>query len=409
MSMTPQPFLPYGRQGIDEADIAAVVEVLRGDFLTTGPAVEAFEAALAAKLGVDHAVVCSSGTTALHLALAALDVVPGDSIIVPSITFLATANAARYLGADVVFCDVDADSGLMRDEDLQAALGRVPAGNRAKAVLPVQLRGQCADMAAISKIARDHDLAIVEDACHAIGTTTTGTDGTTVATGACGQSDMAAFSFHPVKTMTMGEGGAVTTKDAAAANRMKRLRCHAMTHAADSFINADLAFDAQGQPNPWYYEMQEPGFNYRATDLQCALGLSQLARLEAFVARRRELVALYDALLVDLAPLVRPTPKTPGENPGWHLYGVLIDFEEAGISRGDLMRALRDAGIGTQVHYIPVHLQPYYRGLVQTPDLPGAMAYYRRCLSLPLFPTMTDGDVERVVETLTTILKTETS
>ena len=409
MSITPEPFLPYGRQQIDDDDIAAAVETLRGDFLTTGPAVEAFEEALAAKVGVDHAVACSSGTAALHLALAALDLGPGDSVIVPSITFLATANAARYLGVDVVFCDVDADSGLMRGEDLVAALKRVAGDSRAKAVLPVQLRGQCADMAAIVKIARDHDLAIIEDACHAIGTTMTKTDGKAVATGACAMSDMAAFSFHPVKTMTMGEGGAVTTKDAAAAAHMKRLRSHAMTHAADCFVNADLAFDAGGRPNPWYYEMQEPGFNYRATDLQCALGLSQLAKLDAFVARRRGLVSRYDELLANLAPLVRPVPKTAGENPGWHLYGVLIDFEEAGISRADLMRALRDAGIGTQVHYIPVHLQPYYHDLAQTPELPGAMAYYERCLSLPLFPIMTDGDVERVAATLKTILKMETS
>lgn len=406
--MTPpaNSILPYGRQNIDEDDIAAVTAALRGDFLTSGPAIEAFEEALAKRVGVAQAVVCSSGTAALHLTLAALDVGPGDCVIVPSITFLASANAARYLGADVVFCDVDAHSGLMGAEHLEASLARVPDGSRVKAVVPVQLRGQCCDMAGIAKVARQYGLMIVEDACHAIGTTTTA-DGREVQTGSCAMSDMAAFSFHPVKTMTMGEGGAVTTNDAAAAARMRRLRSHGMTRAGADFQNNQLAFDANGQVNPWYYEMHEAGFNYRATDLQCALGLSQLARLDTFLARRGELVALYETLLADLAPVIRLTPKTPGENPGWHLLGVLIDFEAAGISRAQLMNALRDAGIITQVHYIPVHLQPYYRDLVNTPDLPGAMAYYQRCLSLPLFPSMDDGDVERVVTTLRTILKTE--
>ena len=407
MSVSPEPFLPYGRQQIDDDDIAVVAEVLRGNFLTSGPSVGAFEEALATATGAEYAVVCSSGTAALHLALAALNVGPGDSVIVPSITFLATANAARYLGADVVFCDVDPDSGLMRGDDLDAALERVPGDRPAKAVLPVHLRGQCANMVAISTIAHSRDLAVIEDACHAIGTTTAGPDGDAVVMGGCAQSDMAAFSFHPVKTMTMGEGGVVTTNDAATSDRMKRLRSHAMTHAAESFVNRDMAFDGDVRANPWYYEMQELGFNYRATDLQCALGLSQLAKLDAFLARRRELVAFYDALLADLAPLVHPTPKTPGENPGWHLYGVLIDFEAVGLTRAELMHALREVGIGTQVHYIPVHLQPYYRDLTATPDLPGAMRYYRRCLSLPLFPTMTDGDVERVASTLKTILKME--
>ena len=399
-----QSILPYGRQCIDDDDIAAVTAVLRGDYLTSGPAVDGFEVALAERLGVAHAVACSSGTAALHLALAALDVGPGDSVIVPAITFLATANTARYLGADVVFCDVDSETGLMGGADLQAALERVPDDRQAKVVLPVQLRGQCADMAAISKIARNHNLAIVEDACHAIGTINIGVDGAAITTGACAMSHMATFSFHPVKTMTMGEGGAVTTNDDTAAARIKSLRNHGMTRDIDAFTIEDMAFDKNGQANPWYYEMHEAGFNYRATDLQCALGLSQLAKLDAFIARRRELVALYDSLIAGLAPTVCPVPKTRGENPSWHLYGLLIDFNGAGISRGDLMRSLRGAGIITQVHYIPVHLQPYYREACVTPELPGAIEYYQRCLSLPLFSMMTDDDVRRVVDTLSRII-----
>lgn len=394
-------FLPYGRQWIEDDDIAAVTQALRGDFLTTGPLVDKFEQAFAERVGARFAVVCTSGTAAQHLSTLAIKLKPQAKAIVPAVTFLSTANCARYVGAEVVFADVSPDTGLMEAEHLRLALA---TAKDARAVFPVHLAGQCADMQAIHDLARQNDLTIVEDACHAIGTTTTGPDGKAVAIGSCQMSDMATFSFHPVKTMTMGEGGAVTSNDAAAAARMERLRSHAMTRETQAFTNTERAFDESGQANPWYYEMHELGFNYRATDLQCALGLSQLAKLDAFVARRRQLVALYDSLLADLAPVIRPVPKTVGEDPGWHLYGVLIDFDALGISRGDLMRALRDAGIVTQVHYIPVHLQPYYHDGAGAPELPGAMEYYRHCLSLPLFSAMTDSDVERVVATVTSVL-----
>lgn len=393
----PERPLPYGRQLVDDDDVAAVVRVLRGDYLTTGPATAAFERALAEQTGAQHAVSCSSGTAALHLAALAVGLAPGDRVIVPAITFLATANVARFVGAEVTFADVDRETGLMRASDLAEALGR--SGRAAKAVFPVHLAGQPVDMAAVSEVAKVHGLRVVEDACHALGTLCETPSGPSII-GNCRYSDMAAFSFHPVKMIAMGEGGAVTTNDPDLARRAADLRNHGMIRRVQEFANADLALDADGRANPWYYEMIEPGFNYRASDIHCALGLSQLAKLDRFVAARRDLVAAYDEALASLAPLVRPAGRTDGAAPGWHLYVVLIDFASAGVQRATVMRRMADAGIGTQVHYIPVHLQPYYRARYGKANLPGAVAYYERCLSLPLFPGMEHDDVLRVRDAL---------
>lgn len=387
-------FLPYGRQSIGEDDIAAVAAVLRSDWLTTGPAVQQFEEALAAKVGAQFAASCSSGTAALHLAAMALGLGPGDRVVVPAMTFLATANAARYVGAEVVFADVDAESGLMTAASLEAALRGV---SNVRAVFPVHLNGQCADMRALGEIAAREGLKVVEDASHALGAVDA-SSGKPV--GSCRHSDMSIFSFHSVKTIAMGEGGAVTTSDADLNERVTRFRNHGMVRDENRMENRDLAFDSDGAPNPWYYEMPEPGFNYRASDIHCALGLSQLGKLEAFVARRRDLCARYDAALAHLAPVVRPIARTSFSTPAWHLYVVLIDFAAAGVSRAKVMERLRADGIGTQVHYLPLHLQPYYRRRTGDLDLPGARAYYERALSLPLFPAMTDSDVERVAAAL---------
>lgn len=394
--------LPYARQTIDDDDVAAVAAVLRSDFLTTGPATEAFEAKLAEVTGAPFAVSCSSGTAALHLAALAIGLKPGDRVVVPAITFLATANAARHAGAEVIFADVAADSGLMEADHLAQAIEK--GGDAVKAVFPVHLGGQCPDMPALAAVARKHGLAIVEDACHAIGAEYSRPDGSACAVGACADGDMAVFSFHPVKTIAMGEGGAITTNDAALAARVRVLRNHGMTQDADAFVHRDMAFDGDGGVNPWYYEMHEPGFNYRASDIHCALGLSQLSKLEKFVELRRALVERYNERLAPLAPRVRPVTRMPGGRPAWHLYQVLIDFEKIGISRADLMRALRKAGIGTQVHYIPLHRQPYYRHRYGELRLPGADAFYARGLTLPLFPAMTDRDVDAVVESLCRVL-----
>lgn len=388
------PYLPYGRQVIEDDDIAAVVAALKSDYLTTGPIVGEFEAALAEATGATHAVACSNGTAALHLAARALDLGPGTTTIVPAITFLATANAVRLHGGDVVFADVDPDTGLMRPQELAEALSRCPGG-KGNAVFNVHLAGQCGDLGEIHRLARANDLRIVDDACHALGTSLS-VDGATHRIGDNRFADMSCFSFHPVKTIAMGEGGAITTNDAALAKHLARDRNHGMSRAHGDFVQAGDAFDANGEPNPWYYEMAAPGLNYRVPDILCALGLSQLAKLNRFVTRRRALAATYDAMLRQLAPQIMPLARTPHVVPAWHLYVALIDFAALGLDRAALMRRLASQGIGTQVHYFPIYRQPYYRAANPTLRLPGADAYYRRCLSLPLYPAMSTDDVARV-------------
>ncbi|HJV42253.1 UDP-4-amino-4,6-dideoxy-N-acetyl-beta-L-altrosamine transaminase [Caulobacter sp.] len=381
-------FLPYGRQMIEDDDIAAVAEALRGDFLTTGPTVEAFETAFAAKVGADHAVAVSNGTATLHLAMMALGVGEGDVCIAPSVTFLATANCARYVGAEVVFADVDPDSGLMTPDTLSQALDRA-RGRRVKAVLPVHLRGDVCDLPALKALADVVGAALVEDAPHALGSIGT-FDGVAHPVGDGAYSSFASFSFHPVKTLATGEGGMLTTNDEPLAARARLLRSHGMVRPAGA--------------DPWWYEMPELGFNYRIPDVLCALGLSQLAKLDRFVARRRELTALYARLLPERAPKARLATSPAHSNPALHLLTVLIDFEGLGLTRRALVESLKARGVGTQVHYIPVHRQPYYVNRQGLADLPGADAWYARCLTLPLYPAMTDGDVERVVDALASVL-----
>jgi UDP-4-amino-4,6-dideoxy-N-acetyl-beta-L-altrosamine transaminase len=390
-------FLPYGRQSIEDDDIQAVTDALRGDLLTTGPYVDRFETALANTVGAKHAVVCANGTAALHMAARALGLGPGTKVVVPTITFLATASAPHVNGAEIVFADVDPATGLMRPDDLADALKR--AGH-ADAVFNVHLNGQCGEIEEIASLARGHGAAIVDDACHALGAAFVDGNGTASPIGANAFSDVSVFSFHPVKAIAMGEGGAVTSNDPVVTGRLRRARNHGMTRSPSEFRNVSDAFDAQGVANPWYYELLEPEFNWRANDIQCALGLSQLGKLGRFIARRRALTAHYDAIVSEHAPLVRTLGRTRTCLPAWHLYVVRIDFKAAGISRGDLMRRLASDGIGSQVHYIPVHRQPYYADRYGARELPGAAQYYESALSLPLFATMTQDDVERVCATL---------
>jgi UDP-4-amino-4,6-dideoxy-N-acetyl-beta-L-altrosamine transaminase len=391
-------FLPYSRQTIDDDDIAAVTAALKSEMLTTGPAVDAFEAAFAEAVDVDYAVVCSSGTAALHLAMITLGLGPGDVAVVPSVTFVATANAARYVGANVVFADVDPETGLMGPEQLEAALARTN-GDRVRAVLPVHLNGQPCDMAGISEICNARGLAVVEDACHALGGRVAGHQ-----IGDGFFSALAMFSLHPVKAVAMGEGGVLTTNDATLVADLRRKRNHGLERDSKAFANAELAFDSAGRANPWYYELSELGLNYRASDILCALGNSQIAKLDRFLSRRRSIADLYDHQLEPLKHVLRPVPRVGWGESGWHLYPVLVDFAAAGTERATLMRALMERGIGTQVHYIPVHRQPYYRALFSNLELPGAEAYYERCLSLPFYPGMNDDDVTRVVNALGELL-----
>ncbi|MFN3574562.1 MAG: UDP-4-amino-4,6-dideoxy-N-acetyl-beta-L-altrosamine transaminase [Phenylobacterium sp.] len=382
-----EPFLPYGRQTIEEDDIAAVADALRDDFLTTGPRVEAFETAFAEAVGAQHAVACINGTAALHMAMLALGIGPGEACVAPSVTFLATANCARHVGAEVVFADVDPATGLMTPQTLAEALAR--ADRPVRAVLPVHLRGEVCDLPEIAALARDAGAVVVEDACHALGSERRFAAGD----GRVGDgrwSAAAAFSFHPVKTIATGEGGMVATNDPDLARRLRLARSHGMVRPAGAA--------------PWWYEMAEPGFNYRLPDILCALGLSQLRKLPRFAAGRRALAERYLASLAPLAPHVRPAASPEGSAAVLHLMTVLIDFEGLGRARDEVVEALRRRGVGSQVHYIPVHTQPYYRERYGELRLPGAEAWYARALSLPLYPAMTDGDVDRVVEALTEAL-----
>jgi len=415
------PFLPYGRQSVEEEDIAAVAAVLRGDWLTQGPAVTGFERALALRVGAGRggavdAVACANGTAALRLAYAALGIGPGDAVVVPSNTFLATASAARHAGAEVAFADVDPDSGLMGVAEAEAAIARAAkAGWRVRALAPVHYAGQTAPMDELAGLAQAEGLALVEDAAHAIGTAyLSGGDlsgGHEVPVGA-GRPEVEAgsltvFSFHPVKTIAAGEGGAVTGSDPALMARVRRLCNHGMMRTpepGEGFTDPDAALDAEGNANPWYYEMAEPGFNHRLSDIHAALVLSQLGRLDRFVERRARLMALYAERLAPLAPLVRPPALVPWCRPAWHLCAARIDFAAARRTRSAVMAGLRALGVGTQVHYIPVHRQPYWRRRYGDLALPGAMSHYAHTLSLPLFPAMADGDVDRVAAALELIL-----
>jgi UDP-4-amino-4,6-dideoxy-N-acetyl-beta-L-altrosamine transaminase len=380
-------FLPYGRQVIDDDDVEAVVRALRGDYLTTGPLVAEFETALAARVGAAHAVAMANGTAALHAAYVSAGVGPDDEVVVPAITFLATANAARFLGARVVFADVDATTGLMTPATLAPKLSA-----RTRVVAPVHLTGATVDLDGIAELSATVNASVVEDAAHALGAR----DGAG-SIGDCRRSRMTMFSFHPVKHVTTGEGGAVTTGDPELARRLRVLRSHGMVHELERF---------EYEPTtPWYYEQQELGYNYRITDVQCALGLSQLGKLERFLARRRELAARYDGALAALDGVMPVTRGGATASSAYHLYAVLIDFPRFGRTRAQVMQTLRERGIGTQVHYPPVPSQPYYRRLGEAPErYPGAMAYAERTLSLPLFPAMRDDDVTRVVEALSAAL-----
>jgi len=391
--------LPYARQTVSEDDIAAVTRVLRSDWLTTGPEVRKFEEELARITGAKFAVACSSGTAALHLAALAAGLGPGDHTVVSAVTFLATANAARYVNAEVLFADVDPDNGLSHAGHFQTLIN-AHLGRNIRALFPVHLCGQTTNMEDLAVVARTHGLMVIEDACHALGTTYTSSDGREHTVGDCAHSDMAVFSFHPVKTIAMGEGGSVTTNDENLYKKLCLFRNHGMHRDPSLYVDQSLALAADGTVNPWYYEMPALGYNYRASDIHCALALSQLKRLPAIKSRRRELAAHYDRLIEPLAPNIRSLTWTRGVEPVLHLYPVLIDFDAIGLDRSAVMTKLNSLGIGTQVHYLPVNQQPYYRNRYGELKLPGAEAYYNKVLALPFYPALADEDIERVVSGL---------
>ena len=399
--MTDHKFLPYGRQLIDDDDIASVVAVLRSDWLTTGPLVEQFEERLAREVGAREAVVCNSGTAALYLAARTAGLEPGDFVIVPTITFVASASAFVLAGFEVGFSDVHPDTGLMSATHLESAIRRLRASgvaaSRIKGVVPVHLAGRVEGLEQLSDVASQNGMVVVEDACHALG----GTYGDGQhQVGSCGHSLATCFSFHPVKTIAMGEGGAVTTNSADLATHARRLRNHGLERNVDAIQCREMALDDHGALNPWYYEVPEISHNLRASDINCALGLSQMEKLRQFVAARRVLARRYESRIAELAPAIKMVSPAEGTDPGWHLCCVLVDFAELQLDRAEFMRRLKASGVGTQVHYVPVHLQPYYRARYGKIELPDAVRYYDRTLSLPLFPQMSEPDVDFVVDCL---------
>lgn len=388
--------IPYGRHHIDDSDIQAVVDVLRGGMLTQGPAVEAFERGVAEYVGVKYAIAVSSGTAALHLAALAAGVGPGKSLITSPITFVASANAALYAGGRPAFADIDPQTVNLSPESLKQALKINPD---ARAVIPVHFAGLPCDMPAIKALADQAGVAVIEDAAHALGAQYP--DGQRV--GCCAHSLMTIFSFHPVKAIAAGEGGMITTNDESVYRKLIRLRSHGINKLDDPFQSPEQAM-TNGEVNPWYYEMQDLGYHFRITDIQCALGLSQLKKLDAFIARRRELVHQYDQAFAGMQHC-QPV-QTDGRNlSAHHLYVLRIDFEKAGLSRGELMCELRARQIGTQVHYIPVPAQPYYRKLGFSPeDYPNAQNYYQEALSIPLFYDMADTQQKQIIDAIRGLL-----
>ncbi|RAP38962.1 UDP-4-amino-4,6-dideoxy-N-acetyl-beta-L-altrosamine transaminase [Candidatus Marinamargulisbacteria bacterium SCGC AAA071-K20] len=372
-------FLPYSKQCIDKIDLDKVISTLKSAWITQGPAIKEFEEKVAKRVGAKYAVALSNGTTALHLAYLALGVSKGDEVITSSNSFVATSNAALYCGAKPVFADIESSTGLISVEAIKAAIT-----DKTKVITPVDFSGCPADLDDIQSLAKEKGLRVVQDAAHSLGATYKDS-----VVGDCKYADITIFSFHPVKPITTGEGGMITTNDKDLYDKCCLLRSHGITK--DPTILSK-------NPGPWYYEMTDLGFNYRMTDIQAALGITQLEKLDSFITSRQEVAKFYDEafLAVDqINPLIIPQERTSG----YHLYVLRINFEDCSITRAEMMHTLREKGIGTQVHYIPIHTQPYYQqnvceGLI----LPETNRYYEMALSIPIYPFMSEHDQDRVIE-----------
>ena len=379
--------IPYGRQDVTQADIAAVVEVLQSDWLTQGPMVPRFEQAVAEKTGAKYAVAVNSATSALHIACLALDLGPGDWLWTSPNTFVASANCGLYCGANVDFVDIDSLTYNMSIEALETKLKQAELlGVLPKIVVPVHFAGQSCDMESIHTLSQRYGFKIIEDASHAIGGRYKDQ-----LIGNCRYSDITVFSFHPVKIITTGEGGMAMTNDAHLAERMQRLRSHGITRDPQQM---------QGiSPGAWYYQQIELGLNYRMTDIQAALGVSQLERLDAYVAQRQYLASVYNEAFISL-PLVTPFQHKEAYS-AFHLYVVQLDMLHSPLDRDALFNSLREAGVGVNVHYIPVHLQPYYqKSGFSIGSFPKAERYYAHTLSLPMYATLNEPDQAKVIRIL---------
>jgi len=374
--------LPYGHQSVDEADVQAVVEILRSEWLTTGPMVGAFEEAFAVAVGAGYAVAVSNGTAALHAAVFAAGIGPGDEVIVPAMTFAASANCVRYQGATPIFADVRPDTLNLDPVCADAAITE-----QTRAIITVDYTGQPSDLDELAALAERHHLILIEDACHALGATYRGRPIGCLA-------HLTAFSLHPVKHITTGEGGLVTTNDAEMAARLRLFRNHGITTVPSQR-------EAAGS---WFYEMVELGYNYRLTDFQCALGMSQLKKLSRWLARRREIAARYTAAFSTVPEIEVPT-VLPDRQPAWHLYVIRLNLERLRVGRTEIFKALRAENIGVNVHYIPVPWHPYYQKLgYRKGQWPVSEGAYERFVSLPVWPGMTDSDVDDVIAAVSKVV-----
>ncbi len=393
--MSQENFIPYGKQNISDGDIEAVVAALKSDFLTCGPLVDEFENKFAEYVGGKHAIVVCNATAALDITMRAAGIGASDRVITSPNTFLSSANCAAFVGATPDFCDIDPATYNMSADALEQMWT-----DDIKAVVAVSFAGQSCDMPRIHKIANSRGAVVIEDASHGTGGGFE-LNGKAYKQGGHPWADMTVFSFHPVKTLTTGEGGIVITNSDEFAKKLRQLRTHGMTRDTEDFQGLGSDTPALAEKGPWYYEMTTLGHNFRITDIQCALGISQLARLGDFTQRRRDIVAMYNAAFAGLDFLETPKTLRPEDanHVSWHLYSVQIDFESLGRSRTEIMAELRESNVGTQVLYIPVYLQPFYRNTYgyEPGKCPNSEAYYAKALSLPLYPSMTDNDVQRVI------------
>lgn len=393
-------YISYGHQSINKDDISAVVRVLKSSFLTQGPKIKEFEDALCKYAKAKYAVVVSSGTAALHIACLAVGLKEGDEFITSPNTFVASANCGVYCGAKPIFADIKEDTYNINPKIVEKKIT-----SRTKAIIPVHFAGQICDMEEIRDIIQQKQtqhkekIFIIEDASHALGSVYKGSK-----VGSCTYSDLTVMSFHPVKHITTGEGGVVFTNDEKLYSKLRLFRSHGITNSEDDLAFKDQAYGSSGL-NPWYYEQQILGFNYRITDIQCALGISQLKRIEHFLRRRQRIFESYSDAFADNKFIKIPF-ESPDRHTNWHLYVLQIDFDALGKDRAEIMGNLKKRGVGTQVHYIPVHVQPFYRMHFGTKwgDCPCAEEYYKKCLSLPIFPAMRNDDIDKVINSLKEVL-----